>query len=215
MQSSVAPLTQSFEESIPLRPNEWINQQARKQLKDFRSSPPVPCLWITAHIADPIPRSKGAALEKLSIDLGHLGTADLISNAYREFLQKQLIRLNNKLLRYKSTGLCFHFRGTLERNSSDPVGRNLHYHFALWAPKHLFKSDPCLMQSTKDTLIVNWHRHVNDQATERYKPIHIDIINTKEDAARIASYEAKSNPMTQAYELFDDWSLAGCQPIPH
>jgi hypothetical protein len=214
MHSAAPSFKQSFEESIPLRPEERISQQTRTQLKAFRSSPPSPCLWVTAHIADPIPRSKSAALEKLSIDLGHLGTADLIADAYRGFLQKQLVRLNNQLLRYKSTRLCYHFRGTLERNSSDQVGRNLHYHFSLWAPNNLFRPDSSLMQSTKDKLIELWHRRVNDHETEHYKPIRIDIINTKEDADHIASYEAKANPMTQAYELFDDWSLAGCPPIP-
>jgi hypothetical protein len=215
MQSAAPSFRQSFEESIPLRSEERINQQTRTQLKAFRSSPPTPCLWVTAHIADPIPRSKSAALDKLSIDLGYLRTADLIANAYREFLQKQLVRLNNKLLRYKYTGLCFHFRGTLERNFSDPVGRHLHYHFSLWPPNQLFSTDVSLMHLTKAALIELWHQRVNDQETERYKPIHIEIITTKEDAARIASYEAKSNPMTQAYEFFDDWSLAGCPPIPH
>jgi hypothetical protein len=214
MQPLATTFKHAVEESIPLSPAEKISQQTRNELNTFRSTAPTPCLWITAHVGDPIDRTKNAALDKLSKDLGSLGTTDLIANAYREFLQKQLIRLNHKLLNYKKTGLCFHFRGTLERNAADPAGRLLHYHFSLWAPNNLFGTDPSLMQKTKQKLIALWHQRVNTQGTQRHKPIHIDIINTQQDADHIANYEAKANPMTHAYEIFDDWSLAGCAPVP-
>jgi hypothetical protein len=211
MQSPARIIHQSVEESIPLRPDEKINQQTRTGWKQFRSHVPLPCLWVSAHVDQTISRSKNAALEKLSKDLWHYGTADNIADAYREFLQKLLIRLNQKLLRFKSTGFCFRFRGTLERDLNDQVGRNLHYHFALWAPNNLFSTDPSLLQATADQCVSLWHQKVNDQETDHYKPIHIDIINTKQDSNHIASYEAKANSVTQAYEIFEDWSLAGCQ----
>jgi hypothetical protein len=208
-----ASIKQSVQESIPLRPDEIIYQQTREQLNAFRSQASIPCLWVTAHVPNPIPRDKSPALEMLRTNRGRRGTADNIANAYKEFLQKQLIRLNDKALRYKSTGLCFHFRGTLERNGGDPTGSHLHYHFSLWAPNGLFRTDPLLMLSTKDKLITLWHQRVNDQETEHYKPIQIDIITNQKDADHIATYEAKANPVTQAYEIFDDWSLAGCTPV--
>jgi hypothetical protein len=214
MQPSATINQHPLEESIPFSPAEMISQQTRNQLNTFRSNTPLPCLWVTAHLGDPIIRTKNAALEKLSNDLGHLGTTDLIAGAYREFLQKLLIRLNHKLLDYRKTRLCFHFRGTLERNAADPSGRRLHYHFAFWAPNNLFETDPSLMRRTKQKLIELWHQRVNNQGSERHKPIHIDLVNTRQDAEHIASYEQKANPMTQGYELFDDWSLAGCTSVP-
>jgi len=154
------------------------------------------------------------SLEQLRIDLAAQRTPDSIANAYLQFLQKQLMRLNNKFLKYKTTHLCFHFRGTLERNAADSTGRLLHYHFALWAPNDLFRTDPALLQVTTDALIAHWHQRVNSQSTRHHKPIHIEIVKTKPDTDRIARYEGKTNPMNQAYEIFDNWSLAGCRPVP-
>jgi hypothetical protein len=214
MQTPARPIQLQFEESIPLRPEETIKLQTRKGWEVFLAQVPLPCLWVSAHVDPAISRTQYGALEKLKQDLWQCKTTDTIANAYREFLQKLLIKLNWIVLRSKTADNCFHFRGTVERDRADVVGRDLHYHFAIWAPNNLFITDPRSFDLASSTLQTLWHRLVNDQETINYKPIHIDVIRTKKDAEHIAGYENKANSLRTSYELFDDWSTSQMTP-PH
>src|SRR6266436_597793 len=99
MPAPVPSIQSQFEESIPLRPEEKIKLQTRKGWESFLAQVPLPCLWVTAHVDPSISRTQYGALEKLKQDLRQLRTTDSIANAYREFLQKFLIKMNWIVLR--------------------------------------------------------------------------------------------------------------------
>jgi hypothetical protein len=116
--------------------------------------------------------------------------------------------LNWIVLRSKSWEHTLHFRGTVERDVGDLNGRNLHYHFALWAPANLFIRNPQTMHLACTAIQSLWVRLVNDQITDRYKPIVVKTVTKKQDLDYIAKYENKANSLQTSYELFDDWSTS-------
>jgi hypothetical protein len=127
------------------------------------------------------------------------------ADQYRLELHKILVQLNRKILKYRSTGKTFSFRGSLGLNANR---RNLHYHFFLWAPDHLFSHDQQQMDNTARTLETLWLTKVNNIATARYKPIHIEPLYSRGNAIGCSEYMLRDSDFTESYELFDDWSLS-------
>lgn len=132
-------------------------------------------------------------------------TPETRADQYRLELHKILVQLNRKILKYRRTGKTFSFRGSLGMNADR---RNLHYHFFLWAPDQMFFHDQQQMDNAANTLETIWLTKVNNIATTRYKPIHIEPVFAKSDATACSEYMLRENDFTESYELFDDWSLS-------
>lgn len=130
-------------------------------------------------------------------------TPESRADQYRLELHKIIVQLNRKILKYRSTGNTFSFRGSLGLNADR---RNCHYHFFLWAPDQLFSRDPGQMINAAKTLESLWLTKLNNRITTRYKPIHIEPISSRINADACTEYMLRENDCTESYELFDDWS---------
>jgi len=205
---SSPPVLPAIEEAITLRANERTRVLARTSWDTFLALVPLPALWVTAHVDLSLSRPSNDALEQLKMDLKTCQSKDAMANAYRTFLQKILTRLNRKILKSRSPTTTFRFLGSLERNSLDLGGRDLHYHFFLWDPTDRSIEDALVLKRTAETLKSLWLIKVNNKETERYKPIDIQIVVDRENAVRVAGYSNKANPLVSSYELFDDWATS-------
>jgi hypothetical protein len=204
--SSTVPHT--IEESIELRTEERTRLLTRTGWDAFIANVPLPALWVTAHVDFSLSRTSNDALEQLKMDLKTCQSKDAIANAYRTFLQKILTRLNRKILKSRNPTTTFRFLGSLERNSLDLGGRDLHYHFFLWDPTDRSIEDSLGLKRTAETLRSLWLTKVNNKVTERYKPIEIQVVLNRKNAVRVAEYTNKTNPLVTSYELFDDWATS-------
>jgi len=203
-----SPTPPELDPAISLRPEEKIRRETKLAWNGLLASVPVPALWITAHVDLSATRPSNAALDDLQAGLMNCNSSDSIADLYRIFLQKFLTPLNRKILKSRSQQNTFRFLGSLERNTNDPTGKQLHYHFFLWDPSRLFLTDHTAMQRTADLLKDLWLKKVNDKISARYKPIDIQFVYSPEDTFRLCSYMNKANHLTQSYELFDDWSTS-------
>jgi hypothetical protein len=184
--------------------------QLRSAWQEFLHDVPLPALWVSAHIG-PIRGSTGIlnpALRELITYVGSAAPSDAKAAQYRTFLQKTLTPLNRKILKSRDASRAFGFRGVLERNTDDANGSRLHYHFLLWEPNGLFAADPSALTKTADCLRDLWWSKVPVPRSRGFEPIDIQIVTDREVLSRIVRYEMKHNPLTDAYELFDDWSTS-------
>ena len=204
--NALSPPFASIEEAILLRPNERATQQIRTAWDTFVASVPLPALWVTAHVD--LSRTDYGALTELKRQLASCSSVDAEANQYRIFLQKFLIKLNWKMLHSKTHEKCFSFRGSLECNAGDSSGNALHYHFYLWDPNGSFARDPSFLNTTRQTLLNLWCKHVNARDTERYKPIDIQIVPDRVNAKHIAQYTNKAVFAPNSFKLFDDWTTS-------
>lgn len=197
-----------------------LNDAERRQVSlrhswiDFMATVPMPALWVSGHILEigvPSP-----LVRELRANISISRTQDSKAIGYRTFLQKLLTPLNRKILRSRSYRNALAFRGIVERNPCDIDGSQLHFHFFLWERHGRFQSDVDLMNRTASSLTNLWYSKVNPISTRLYQPIDIQVITDPEVLQRVAFYELKANPLTESYELFDDWrsGLKYAEPYP-
>ena len=195
-----------YKPNISLLEQHESRTQLRLAWNHFIGSVPLPALWITAHLDFVNYRSSCLSVYNLRRNLARSMSSDTKAHEYRVFLQKFITPINRKILKSRSVNHTFHFRGCLERNADDPNGSQLHFHFFLWEPRGLFQRDPSQMQLTADLFDSLWHQKVNDLHSDRYTPIDIQPVFTRQDAINVSGYMLKSDKLNQSYELFDDWS---------
>jgi len=132
-------------------------------------------------------------------------TPETRADQYRLELHKIIVQLNRKILKYRSTGKTFSFRGSLGLNEDR---RNCHYHFFLWEPDNLFFHDRAQMDKTAQILETLWLTKLNNRVSKHYDPIYVEPLFSKRSAIACADYMLRDNDFTESYELFDDWSLS-------